>query len=64
MKKYYYLDGSIIMKKSIKCYICIYCQNCSKEQEERCSKMDYALFTTEDDKKLCDLICGEPQDED
>jgi hypothetical protein len=52
------------MKKSIKCYICIYCQNCSKEQEERCAKMDYALFTTEDDKKLCELICGEPQDED
>ena len=44
------------MKKSIKCYICIYCQNCSKEQEERCSKMDYALFATEDDKKLCDLM--------
>lgn len=54
------------MKKSIKCYICIYCQNCSKEQEERCSKMDYALFTTEDDIRMCEPMgCGDIQkDED
>lgn len=52
------------MKENVKCYICIYCQNCNKEQEQKCSKMNYALFTTEDDKKLCDLMCGTGEDDD
>ena len=45
------------MKKNVKCYICIYCQNCSKEQEQKCRKLNYALFTTEEQKQLCELIC-------
>lgn len=52
------------MKKSIKCYLCVWCQQCDTEQEQKCAKLDYILFTTENDKKLCDMICGEPQDED
>ena len=53
------------MKKSIKCYLCIWCQQCNEEQEAKCAKLNYGLFATEDDKKMCDMLCGEPQkDED
>lgn len=52
------------MRKNPKCYICVYCQQCDEKQEEKCIEMDYALFTTEQDKELCDMICGEIQNED
>jgi hypothetical protein len=48
------------LKQNAKCYICAYCQQCNKEQEEKCKKLDYILFTTEEQKKMCDLMgCGE-----
>ena len=46
------------MKSSTRCYICAYCQQCDKEQEEKCKEQDYILFTTEEQKKMCDLMCG------
>ena len=48
------------MKLSAKCYACIYCKQCDKEQELKCRDMNYALFTTDADKKMCDLMgCGD-----
>lgn len=44
------------MKKSPKCYACIYCQTCDKENELKCESRDYILFTTEEEKQLCDLM--------
>ena len=47
------------MKISTKCYLCIYCRQCDINQEMKCREMDYALFTTEADKEMCDLMgCG------
>ena len=40
------------MKLNPRCYACVYCQQCDKEQEEKCRNLKYALFTTEEDKKL------------
>ena len=51
------------MKSNIKCYICVFCQTCDKEQEEKCKQNNYMLLTTKQDKELCDLMCGEPQNE-
>ena len=51
------------MRSNPKCYICVYCSQCNKVQEEKCEKMDYALFTTEEQKKMCDLMCGGAEDE-
>ena len=47
------------MKNSPICYACIYCQTCDKEQEQKCASREYILFTTEKQKELCDLLCGE-----
>ena len=39
-------------------YMCILSTS-NKEQEEKCKKLDYILFTTEEQKKMCDLMgCG------
>ena len=50
------------MKLNPKCYICVYCQQCDKLQEERCRNMDYVLFTTEEQKELCEIMCGGIED--
>ena len=47
------------MKMCARCYACVYCQTCDKEQEQKCANENYILFTTEEQKALCDLICGE-----
>ena len=54
------------MKQNLRCYACVYCPTCDKEQEEKCVKENYMLFATKDDIRLCELMgCGEPQkDED
>ena len=52
------------MKKNSRCYGCVYCQTCDKEQEQKCANEHYILFTTEKQKELCDLICGEIEDND
>ena len=53
------------MKQNLRCYACIYCATCDKEQEEKCTNMNYALFTTENDTKMCDLMgCGEIQEDE
>jgi hypothetical protein len=46
------------MKLNPKCYACVYCQQCDKEQEQKCRKLNYALFTTEEQKQMCELMCG------
>lgn len=51
------------MKENPKCYMCIYCRQCDKEQEKKCKELKYILFATEEDEKLCNLMCGEPRDE-
>ena len=51
------------MKQNAKCYICVYCQECDKVQELKCRNMNYALFTTEEQKRMCDLMgCGEVEE--
>ena len=52
------------MKDNLRCYACIYCQTCDKEQELKCANEHYILFTTEEQKQLCDLMCGEAEVED
>lgn len=53
------------MKQNAKCYICVYCQQCDKIQEEKCKNLDYVLFTTEEQKKMCDLMgCGEVEEDE
>ena len=51
------------MKKSALCYGCIYCKECDKTQEEKCRERGYMLFTTDADKAMCDLMCGEAEEE-
>jgi hypothetical protein len=51
------------MKKCAKCYACVYCQTCDEANEKLCASKDYILFTTEKQKELCDLLCGEIADE-
>ena len=53
------------MKNSPKCYACAYCQMCDKENELKCASKNYILFTTEEQKKMCDLMgCGEVEEDD
>lgn len=52
------------MKISPKCYACVYCQTCDKKNEERCASQNYIMFTTEEQKELCDLMCGNGEIED
>lgn len=52
------------MKQNSRCYGCVYCQMCDKEQEQKCASKEYILFTTEAQKRLCDLICGEIEKND
>lgn len=47
------------MKQNSRCYGCVYCQTCDKEQERYCASEHYIMFTTEVQKELCDLMCGE-----
>lgn len=49
------------MKQNSRCYGCVYCQMCDKEQEQKCANEHYILFTTEQQAKLCDLMCGEAE---
>lgn len=53
------------MMKNAKCYGCIYFNQCKNdsELESKCAQYDYALFATEADKALCDMMCGEPEDD-
>ena len=51
------------MKRNAKCYGCIYCQTCDKKHEQYCESQHYILFTTDAQKELCDLICGEIEDD-
>ena len=52
------------MKTNARCYACVYCQTCDKTQEQKCASQHYIMFTTEEQAELCNLMCGEPQDED
>lgn len=52
------------MKNSPRCYACVYCQTCDKENELRCASQHYIMFTTEEQAELCDLMCGEAEAED
>lgn len=53
------------MKQNAKCYICAYCQQCNKEQEEKCKKLNYVLFTTAEQKQMCDLMgCNEVEEDE
>ena len=51
------------MKMNSYCYGCVFCQSCDKEQEIKCASRDYILFTTEEQKELCDLMCGKIEEE-
>lgn len=53
------------MKQNSHCYGCVYCQTCDKENEEKCSKQNYILFTTDAQMELCELMgCGEVEEDD
>ena len=52
------------MKISARCYGCVYCQMCDKEQELKCANEHYILFTTKEDEMLCDLMCGKADEDD
>lgn len=52
-----------MLRENLRCYACAYCQICSKEQEIKCASRDYILFTTEEQKELCDLMCGKIEEE-
>ena len=53
------------MKQNSRCYGCIYCQTCDKEQELKCANEHYILFTTEEQAKMCELMgCYEVEDND
>ena len=51
------------MRLNPKCYACAYCQQCDKEQELKCREMNYALFTTKEQQKMCELMCGGVEDD-
>ena len=52
------------MKKSVICYMCAWCRQCDKENEKKCTEMNYALFATEQEKEMCDLMCGEVEEDE
>lgn len=52
------------MKKNFKCYACVNFQQCDKTFEEKCEKHNYIFFATMQDKIMCDLMCGNSEDED
>ena len=52
------------MKNLPRCYACVYCQTCDKENELKCASQHYIMFTTKEQAELCDLMCGEAEVED
>ena len=52
------------MKQNLRCYTCVRCPMCDEELEEKCAKAYYAFFATKDDIRLCDMLCGEPQEDE
>ena len=52
------------MRLSALCYGCVYCRQCDKEQEQKCRNLDYALFTTDEQKQMCQLMCGGIEEDD
>ena len=53
------------MKQNSRCYGCVYCQTCDKEQEQKCANEHYILFTTETQAKMCELMgCYEVEEDD
>ena len=52
------------MKQNSRCYGCVYCQTCDKEQEQKCANEHYILFTTEAQAKMCELMCGKVDEDD
>ena len=54
-----------MIKQNLRCYACVYCSTCDKEQEEKCANMHYALFATENDIRMCELMgCGDIQEDE
>ena len=51
------------MKNSPRCYGCVYCQMCDKENELKCASQHYIMFTTEEQAELCDLMCNNSEEE-
>ena len=53
------------MKQNSRCYGCVYCQTCDKEQEQKCANEHYILFTTEQQARMCELMgCYEVEEND
>ena len=52
------------LRKNAKCYGCIYFLQCDKRIEMKCSDNNYFLFTTKQDKELCDMLCGGVENDD
>ena len=52
------------MKMNSRCYGCVFCQSCDKENEKKCASQHYIMFTTKEQKDLCDLMCGEVEEND
>lgn len=51
------------MKKNPICYMCGWCRECDKEQEEKCSEQNYILFATKEEKEMCNLMgCADETD--
>lgn len=54
-----------MIKQNLRCYACVYCSTCDKEQEEKCANMNYTLFATENDIRMCELMgCGDIQEDE
>lgn len=53
------------MMQNAKCYGCAFFKECKKNEEymNRCIEHGYILYCTQADKDLCDMMCGEPEDD-
>lgn len=53
------------MRQNPKCYGCGFFKECEENREimKKCTNNDYVLFCTEQEKELCDIMCGEPEDD-
>lgn len=51
------------MRENFKCYACCWFKYCDENTMKKCIGEDYVLYSTEEQKDLCDLMCPNEEEE-
>lgn len=51
------------MENQCPCIYCCWLKYCDESTKQKCADNNYIIFANIDDKNLCNLMCGEAQDD-